>query len=51
MNYQTRMYFYLQIKVLFDAVAKMKSSKDKSSLLTNVEKNRSEKNLKKWLSH
>ncbi len=31
----------------FDAVAKMKSSKDKSSLLTNVEKNRSEKTLKR----
>ena len=30
-----------------DAVAKMKSSKDKSSLLTNVEKNRSEKTLKR----
>ena len=31
----------------FDAVAKMKRSKDKSSLLTNVEKNRSEKTLKR----
>ncbi|MFQ9109989.1 MAG: transcriptional regulator [Methanobrevibacter smithii] len=31
----------------FDAVEKMKSSKDKSSLLTNVEKNRSEKTLKR----
>lgn len=31
----------------FDAVAKMKNSKDKSSLLTNVEKNRSEKTLKR----
>ena len=31
----------------FDAVVKMKSSKDKSSLLTNVEKNRSEKTLKR----
>ena len=34
-------------KCPFDAVAKMKSSKDKSSLLTNVEKNRSEKTLKR----
>ena len=34
-------------KSTFDAVAKMKSSKDKSSLLTNVEKNRSEKTLKR----
>lgn len=31
----------------FDAVAKMKSSNEKSSLLTNVEKNRSEKTLKR----
>lgn len=31
----------------FDAVAKMKESKNKTSLLTNVEKNRSEKTLKR----
>lgn len=31
----------------FDAVAKIKSSKDLSTLITNIEKNRSEKNFKK----
>ncbi|MBO6109694.1 MAG: transcriptional regulator, partial [Methanobrevibacter sp.] len=31
----------------FDAVAKMKSSDEQSPLLTNVEKNRSEKTLKR----